>query len=94
MAWRIVGGPEAHTRAGVDASGWIWDLEREDGGRRRPMIEVSGTALASSGASLAPDTAEAIRTEGRSEIERLLGDDDPPRVILCTTVGCSPRDDV
>jgi len=93
MAWRIVGGPEAHARSGVDAQGWIWDLEHENGERRRPLVEIARTALAVEG-GLADDTTEAIASQGRSEIEKVLGEDDPPRVILCTTQGCAPRGDI
>jgi hypothetical protein len=69
--WIIHGNLGPHSRSGVDARGWPWEIER-DGEARRVLVEDSGSALASSEASLPGDTAAAIRTEGHSEIVKVL----------------------
>jgi hypothetical protein len=92
MAWTISGSLGPHARSGYDASGWLWEV-RDDSNARHVLVEVTGTALAISerDGPLPEDTRTAIRTEGRSEVEKVLGLDDPPRVIQCGTVGCHPE---
>ena len=85
--WQISGKVGAYARRGVDANGWLWEIER-DGVANRVLVEVSGTAWAVGETSLAADTLDAIRSEGRSEVEKVLDDDEPPRVIACGTQGC------
>jgi hypothetical protein len=72
-----------HTEAGYDGSGWLWELHR-DGEACRVFVLVSGSALASERVQC-DDTAEAIRTEGRSEVERVAALDDPPRIVKCSS---------
>lgn len=85
--WTINGNIGPHARSGVDASGWLWEIERE-GEERRVLVEVSRSALASTESSLPGETAAAIRTEGHSEIVKILRLDEPPRLIACGTIGC------
>ncbi len=85
--WTTNGNLGPHARSGVDASGWLWEIVR-DGEKRRVLVEVSGSALASSEASLPGETAAAIRTEGHSEVVKALRLDEPPQVIVCGTMGC------
>jgi hypothetical protein len=87
MAWRISGKVSPYARAGVDANGWLWEIERE-GLVRRVLVEVTGTAWAVESAALPEETRDAIATEGQSELEKVLRDDDPPRAIVCGTFGC------
>jgi hypothetical protein len=68
----------------------LWEIERDDEARR-VLVEISRSALASSGRSLPGDTEAAIATEGHSELVSILNMDDPPRVISCTTAGCRHR---
>lgn len=89
MVWRVVGGPLDHAEPGVDGRGWIWELQKEDQ-VRRVFVQVSGTAFAVS-RGLAPDTEAAIATRGGSEIDKAARLDDPPRMISCTTIGCTPQ---
>jgi hypothetical protein len=93
MAWEITGslGPEG--RAGYDASGWLWEIRKEGEEPRRVLVEITGSARAvhENGAPLPSDTQEAIRTEGRSAVEEVVGLPDPPRVIQCGTNGCHPE---
>jgi hypothetical protein len=85
MAWTIAGSLGSHSEPGVDGNGWLWEITR-DGDARRVFVEISGTAQWVSNAP--PDTAEALRTEGQSEVERVLQMDSPPRIIKCGTTGC------
>jgi hypothetical protein len=85
-----------HGRSGVDAHGWLWEIRRgpewPENVVRRVLVEVSGSAWKVDPSTLADDTAAAIRSEGQSEVERVLDLEEPPQIILCTTVGCSPRE--
>jgi hypothetical protein len=83
VAWQIAGQVGPHTEPDYDGSGWLWELTR-DGDARRVFVLVSGSALASAHVPC-DDTAEAIRTEGRSEVERVAALDDPPRIVRCLT---------
>ena len=88
--WEISG------RAGYDGNGWLWLIRRgewPDVDVRRVLIEVSATASHVDKDRLPPDTAEAIATEGESEVMLILGVNDPPRVIQCGTTGCRPAGD-
>jgi hypothetical protein len=60
---------------------------------RRILVEVSGPARAAyerNEHAVPGDTAAAIRTEGHSEIVKVLAEDNPTRVISCGTDGCHP----
>jgi hypothetical protein len=83
MAWEVAGQIGPHTEPGYDGSGWLWELHR-DGEARRVLVLVSGSALASEHVQ-PEDTAEAIRTEGRSEVSRVAALDDPPRIVKCSS---------
>ena len=85
--WEIVGKLGPHARSGYDASGWLWEIERGDEAKR-VLVEVTGTAHATAKEWLPRETAEAIETEGESEVSKILALDDPPRVISCGTMGC------
>jgi hypothetical protein len=87
MPWVISGNVGAFARTGVDANGWLWEIER-DGDARRVLVEISGTAWAVREETLPEDTRDAIRTEGRAEVDKVLNLEEPPRVIACGTTGC------
>ncbi|MGZ8707477.1 MAG: hypothetical protein ACXW0R_08835 [Gaiellaceae bacterium] len=89
MTWTIAGQVGTHTRPGYDASGWYWEIRRGDEARC-VLVEVTGTASAihDRGGSLPDETSRAVESEGLSEVERVLGEADPPRVIQCGTNGC------
>ena len=63
MTWSIPDQIEPHSRPGVDASGWLWEIRRGDEARR-VLVEITGTARAVEEPALPGDTAAAIRTEG------------------------------
>jgi hypothetical protein len=52
-------------------------------------IEISVTAWSSDPRGLPEDTRHALETDGRTELLKVLGDEDPPRVIRCDSAGCT-----
>jgi hypothetical protein len=87
MPWEIGGQVEEHRRPGVDASGWLWEIRRGEDARR-VLVEITGTARAVDQDSLLEETRQAIESEGRSQVERVLSEDTPPTIIQCGTNGC------
>lgn len=85
--WRITAGPDPGPWEGRDATGWRWQIERNQNEHRRLLVEVSGTAMAVDPATLPPDVRAARDTEGRSAVEAILNRDDPPGRIGFTTDG-------
>lgn len=90
MAWTIVGGPRDFENLGrldIDA-GWAYDLEREGDRRTVSVIVAAGR---SGSVDLPEECGEAIRTSGRSAIDRVLDLDTPPRYLIITTAGITER---
>jgi hypothetical protein len=88
MTWEIRTNLGRHARAGVDGNGWLWEIGRGDQ-VARVMIEISGPAWAIAPPDLPEDTRRALETDGRTELLKVLGHDDPPRVIRCGSTGCT-----
>jgi hypothetical protein len=88
MSWEISADLGRHTRPGVEAHGWIWEITR---GAEvvQVVIEISGTAWSSDPLRLPDDTRQALETDGRTELLKNLEQDDPPRVIRCGPKGCT-----
>jgi hypothetical protein len=86
VTWRLEdhSGPYSAPWEGRDASGWVWEIYRE-GESRRVIVEISGTAMSIADEFLPDITVQAKRTQGRSEIEKVLEDSDPPRRISLGT---------
>jgi hypothetical protein len=89
MGWEIGANLGRHTRADVDARGWLWELTR-DGQVAQVVIEISESAWSSDPLRLPEDTRHALETDGRSELLKVLEHDDPPRVVSCGSAGCFP----
>jgi hypothetical protein len=53
------------------------------------VIEISGTAWSSDPLRLPEDTRHALETDGRTELLKVLDQENPPRVIRCGSSGCS-----
>jgi hypothetical protein len=94
MGWEIRANLGRHARPGVDASGWLWEITRDDD-IAHVLIEISGTASSSDPLRLPDDTRQAIETDGRTELLKVLAQDNPPRIIHCGSAGCthSPAED-
>jgi hypothetical protein len=71
-----------------DRSGWLWEIGRGDQ-LARVMIEISGSAWSSDPLDLPEDTRQALETDGRTELLKVLDRDDPPPVIRCGSTGCA-----
>jgi hypothetical protein len=88
MTWEIRTSLGRHARAGVDGSGWLWEISRGDQ-VACVMIEISGAAWSANPLGLPEDTRRALETDGRTELLKVLGHDDPPAIIRCDTTGCA-----
>jgi hypothetical protein len=88
MIWEIRTGLGRHGRAGVDGSGWLWEIGRGDQ-VARVTIEISGSVWSADPLALPEDTRRALETDGRTELLKVLVLDDPPRVIQCGSSGCT-----
>jgi hypothetical protein len=88
VRWEISANLGRYERPGVDARGWLWAIKRGDEAVE-VVIEISGTAWSSDALRLSEDTRQALETDGRSELLKVLDLDDPPRIIRCGSQGCS-----
>jgi len=84
--WTIGRGPMELASSGRDATGYAWEIMREDE-RRRVVVWISGSAMASAIGSLPTEVADAIRSRGRSAVERVLAEGSPPTEVLAATYG-------
>jgi hypothetical protein len=87
--WAIRANLGRHSRAGVDARGWLWEIARGEE-LARVLIEVSADAWSSDPLALPGDTRQALATDGRAELLKILEDEQPPRLIRCGSSGCRP----
>lgn len=86
--WEIRSNLGRHAGAGVDGSGWLWEISRGDE-MARVMIEISDSAWSTDPLDLPEDTRGALATDGRTELLKVLDRDHPPRLIRCGTTGCT-----
>ena len=88
VSWEIKANLGRYARTGADAHGWLWEITR---GTQvaQVVIEISGTAWSSDPLGLPEDTRNALQTDGRTELLKVLDQDDPPRIIRCGSSGCS-----
>ena len=92
MTWEISANRGRHARPGVDAGGWLWEITCGDQ-VAHVLIEISATARSSDPLRLPEDTRQALESDGRTELLKVLDQHDPPRVIRCGTSGCAFVDD-
>jgi hypothetical protein len=79
--WTITG--LTHPPAGFDGKVYRWNLTR-GGEQCFTDVEITGGALVR-GEEMTPRSIEAVETQGRSEVERYLADEVPPRAIRVGT---------
>jgi hypothetical protein len=88
VSWEIKANLGRYARTGADAHGWLWEITR--GAQvAQVVIEISGTAWSSDPLGLPEDTRNALQTDGRTELLKVLDQDDPPRIVRCGSSGCS-----
>jgi hypothetical protein len=88
VSWEIRANLGRYVRAGVDAHGWRWEITR--GAQvAQVVVEISRTAWSSDPLRLPEDTRGALQTDGRTELLKVLEQDDPPHIIRCGCSGCS-----
>ncbi len=85
--WTIIGEPETDPfpAGGYDGTWHRWNLVREDE-RLFTVVKVDRHAEMFAGDKMTRRSVAAVKTNGRSEVERHLGADVPPRVIEVGTV--------
>lgn len=88
VGWEIRGNLGRHARAGADAHGWLWEIAR-GAEVAQVLVEISETAWSRDPLALPEDTRHALETDGRAELLKVLGHEEPPRVIRCGSSGCS-----
>ena len=89
MSWEIRANQGRYARAGVDAHGWLWEITR-GAEVAQVVVEISETAWSSDPLGLPDDTRQALETDGRTEVLKVLAQEEPPpRVIQCGSSGCS-----
>jgi hypothetical protein len=88
VGWEISANLGVYARPGVDARGWLWELAR-DGAAAQVVVELTGSAWSSFPPNLPEDTRQALETDGRTEVLKVLDDDVPPLVIQCGSLGCT-----
>ncbi len=88
MRWEIRANLGRHVRTGADARGWLWEITRRCE-VAQVVIEISRTAWSSDPLRLPEDTRRVLETDGRTELLKILDQDDPPRIIRCGSSGCS-----
>ena len=87
MKWEIGANRGRHGRPGVDGGGWLWEITRGEQAVQ-VVIEITQTAWSSDPRRLPEDTRHALETDGRTEVLKVLDQDDPPGVIRCGSTGC------
>src|SRR3954447_21477196 len=89
--WEIMSNLGRHARPEGDGSGFLWEVSRDDQAAQ-VMIEISEAAWSTDPLRLPEATRRALETDGRTELLKVLGHDDPPRVIRCDLTGCTTAD--
>lgn len=88
--WLVVSGPRAF-RDGDHLNveyGWAYEIERDR--ERRQIAVYVGPGITVD--NVPDECIRAIRTDGRSTVEAVLGRDDPPRYIELTANGTRERE--
>lgn len=85
--WQIRTNLGRRTRAGTEDTGWLWEISRGDQ-LAHVIIEIGASAWSTDPLDLPDDTRQALATDGRTELLKVLDRDDPPPVIRCGPAGC------
>jgi hypothetical protein len=88
VSWEVRANLGRQVRTDGDARGWLWEIGRSYE-VARVVVEIDRTVWSSDPLSLAEDTRHALETDGRSELLKVLDQDEPPAVIWCRADGCA-----
>jgi hypothetical protein len=89
MPWRIAKeGEEIPPPGGADATIWRWELADESGQRRNVLVKISGTAMVTQDAHSRLENAR--RSDGQTEVHRVLDWDEPPSEITFHSASEAP----
>ena len=77
--WSVESFEEVAT--GADAHWLKWWLTDDEGHRVFVVVKIAGSMMATAIEELALHAAEAVTTSGRSEVDRILDWEVPPRAI-------------
>ena len=90
MPWQIVSeGQEIPPPGGADATVWRWELGSDpDSERRTVLVKISGTAMVAEAVHFRVDHAR--RSEGQTEVHRVLDWDEPPSEIVFNSASEAP----
>jgi hypothetical protein len=80
--WTIHGEPEEAPWEGTGSRAWSWQIQR-DFELRRLLVEVTAHAEAAADR----EVRRVLKTFGRSAVESVLAEGDPPHRIIFTTAG-------
>lgn len=83
--WTITGESETPSPAGYDGTWYRWNLARDDK-RSFTVVKIVRHAEMGAGDKMTARSIAAVETHGRSEVERHLAADVPPRVIEVGTM--------
>jgi hypothetical protein len=86
--WEISASLGRHTRTSGDAHGWLWEITRGPQ-LAHVVIDISDAAWLSDPLRLPDDTRQALETDGRTELLKVLVRDEPPGLIRCDVNGCT-----
>jgi hypothetical protein len=91
VGWQIRANLGRHARDRVDARGWLWEIARGDH-VAQVLVEISDAAWSTDPLRLPDDTRQALETDGRTEVLKVLDRASPPRVVRCDSTGCRHLD--
>lgn len=85
MAWKRISGPrEVDQIESYDMTrGWGYTIRRGDEERTIGVIVARGISVG----DLPTDSAAAMQTRGRSAVDAVLDQDEPPRFLVVTSSG-------
>jgi hypothetical protein len=88
MSWETQRNLGRHTRSGVDARGWLCEITR-GADLVRVAIEISGQPGRGTPLRLPDDPRRALQNDGRTEVLKVLAQDEPPAFIHPGIDGCA-----
>jgi hypothetical protein len=91
VGWEISANLGRHARDGVDAHGWLWEVVGAERGAH-VLVEITEEAWSTEPLDLPEDTRQALETDGRTEVLKVLDRPSPPRVVRCDSTGCRHLD--